>query len=95
MFSYKLLAAGAMGFVFALSGQGAEHVGNCPVESVEDHVFDASVLVKNSRISIESGTGEYPLVLYFYRPTKDGCKNTEFARYELDGGAPIVESIFF
>ncbi|MDR6497494.1 hypothetical protein J2785_000636 [Burkholderia ambifaria] len=95
MFSYKLLVAGAMWFVFALCGQGAERVGNCPVESVENDVFDASVLVKNSRISIESGTGEYPLVLDFYQPTKDGCKNTGFARYALDGGAPTVESIFF
>ncbi|WP_157652982.1 hypothetical protein [Burkholderia ubonensis] len=50
---------------------------------------------KKSRIFIENGTVEYPLVLDFYRPTKDGCEKTEFARYSIEGGAPTVESIFF
>ncbi|MDN7617950.1 hypothetical protein [Burkholderia cepacia] len=95
MSAYKLLVASAVLFVFALSGYGAERVVNCPEEKVENDVFDASALVKNSRISIENGNAEYPLVLNFYRPTKDGCKKTEFARYALDGGAPTVESIFF
>ncbi|WP_423369139.1 hypothetical protein [Burkholderia sp. LMG 32019] len=95
MSAYKLLAASAVLFVFALSGHGAERVVNCPVEKVENDVFDASVLVKNSRISIENGTVEYPLVLNFYRPTKDGCKKTEFARYALNGGVPTIESVFF
>lgn len=91
----KLLVAGALLFVFALSGYGAESVAECPVVNVKNNVFDASALVKNSRISIENGSANYPLVLDFYRPTKDGCEKIEFARYSTEGGAPIVESIFF
>ncbi|WP_124917990.1 hypothetical protein [Burkholderia cepacia] len=95
MLACKLLVASAMLFVFARGGYGAEYVANCPVESVENNVFDASPLVKNSRISIESGAAEYPLILDFYRPTKGGCKKEEFAQYSVEGGAPTVESVFF
>ncbi|WP_175946513.1 hypothetical protein [Burkholderia pyrrocinia] len=87
--------AGAMLFAFTLIGYGAERVANCPIENEKNNVFDASVLAKDSRISIEIGTADYPLVLDFYRPTQDGCEKTEFARYSTEGGAPTVKSVFF
>lgn len=95
MLACKLLMTSVMLLFFTLRGYGAEYVANCPVESAGNNVFDASVLGKNSRISIESGTAEHPLVLDFYRPTKDGCEKTEFARYPIEGGVPTIESIFF
>ncbi|WP_156437143.1 hypothetical protein [Burkholderia sp. RF2-non_BP3] len=73
----------------------AENVAHCSVGNIKKNVFDASVLAKNSWVSIENGTAEYPIILDFYRPTKYGCKKTEFARYSVEGGAPTVESIFF
>lgn len=91
----KLLVASAMLFAFTLGAYGAERATDCPVVNVKNNVFDASALATNSRISIESGTAEYPLVLDFYRPTKRGCVKTEFARYSIEGGAPTVESIFY
>ncbi|WP_155420165.1 hypothetical protein [Burkholderia cepacia] len=95
MFISKLLVAGATLFVFTLSGYGAERIAKCLVVNVRNNVFDASELIKNSRISIENGHLGYPLVLDFYRPIKDGCEKTEFARYTIEGGIPIVESISF
>ncbi|WP_157259222.1 hypothetical protein [Burkholderia ubonensis] len=95
MLIFKLLVANAMLFVCALSGYGAERVADCPVVDVKNDVFDASALATNSRISIESGAAEYPLVLDLYRPTKHGCVKAEFARYSIEGGAPTVESIFY
>ncbi|WP_141723386.1 hypothetical protein [Burkholderia sp. A2] len=84
-----------MSLLLSLSAYGAKIVSNCPEININNNVFDASVLEYNSRVSVESGTFEYPIVLYFYRPTKNGCKKTEFARYSVEGGAPNVESIFF
>ncbi|WP_175897028.1 hypothetical protein [Burkholderia pseudomultivorans] len=95
MFIPRLLVAIAMSLVFTLGVYGAEHATDCPVVDAKNNILDASELVKNSRISIESGTVEYPLVLDFYRPTKHGCVKTEFARYSIEGGAPTVESIFY
>lgn len=95
MFILRLLVASAISFAFAFNGYGTEHVVDCPVVNLQNNVFDASVLVENSIISIESGNAKYPLVLDLYRPTKDGCKKTEFARYPIEGGSPTVESLFF
>ncbi|WP_155741397.1 hypothetical protein [Burkholderia territorii] len=95
MFIRRLLVASAFLFVFTLSAYGAERATDCPVVDVKNNVFDASALAANSRISIESGTAEYPLVLNIYQPTKRGCVKTEFARYSIEGSAPTVESIFF
>ncbi|WP_157658511.1 hypothetical protein [Burkholderia ubonensis] len=79
----------------SLTAYGAERAADCPVVDVKNNVFDASALAANSRISIESGTAEYPLVLDIYQPTKRGCVKTEFARYSIEGSAPTVESIFY
>lgn len=51
--------ASAMLFAFALSGYGAERVANCSMENLKNDVFDASALLKDSRISIEIGTADY------------------------------------
>ncbi|WP_157633564.1 hypothetical protein [Burkholderia ubonensis] len=79
----------------SFTAYGAGRAADCPVVDVKNNVFGASALAANSRISIDSGTAEYPLVLDFYRPTKHGCVKTEFARYSIEGGAPTVESIFY
>lgn len=94
MFISKLLMASAMLLAFTLNGYGVEHV-DCPTVDEKNNIFDASVLIKHSIISIENGTVEYPLVLDLYRPTKDGCERAEIARYPVEGGAPTVESLFF
>lgn len=74
---------------------GAKVASDCPVVNIENNVFDASLLERNSRVSIENGTDDYPIVLDFYRVTREGCRKTEFARYPIEGGSPTVESIFF
>ncbi|WP_156432220.1 hypothetical protein [Burkholderia latens] len=91
----KFLVVSAMLFIFPLSGYGAERATDCPMVDVKNNVLDASALATNSRISIRSGTTEYPLVLDLYQPKKRGCVKTEFARYSIEGGVPTVESIFY
>lgn len=95
MFFSKLLVASAMSLLLPFSAYGVKLASNCPEVNVNNSVFDASVLERNSRISIENGTSEYPIVLDIYRSTKHGCEKTEFARYSVEGGVPTVESIFF
>ncbi|VWC14291.1 hypothetical protein BLA15816_05538 [Burkholderia lata] len=92
---YKLFVASTMSLLFSLSAYGAEVISACPAASTKSNVFDSSVLAENSRVSIENGTAEYPLVLYLYRPTQGGCEKAEFARYSVEGSVPAVESIFF
>lgn len=94
MFILKLIVV-AMLLVLAVNGYGAEQVASCPSVNGRNNVFDASVLVRDSRISIEHSAGEYPLALDFYRPTEDGCERVEFARYSIEGGMPEIGSIFF
>ena len=95
MLACKLLVASVMLSAVSLIGYGAEHLYNCPVRSAENNVFDSSALLKNSRISIESGAKEYQLVLNLYQTIRGGCRKREFARYSIEGGPPMVESIFF
>ncbi|WP_174955041.1 hypothetical protein [Burkholderia lata] len=95
MFVSRLLVASAISLLLSFSAYGAKVVSGCPEVNVKDNIFDASALERNSRVSIENGTAEYPIVLDFYRLTKDGCKKIEFARYSVEGSAPVVESIFF
>jgi len=95
MFISKLLAASVMSLLLSLNAYGAKVASDCPVVNIENNVFDASVLEWNSRVSIENGADDYPIVLDFYRVTKEGCRKTEFARYPIEGSAPTVESIFF
>ncbi|WP_131723242.1 MULTISPECIES: hypothetical protein [Burkholderia] len=91
---YRLLVVEVI-LAFTLGAYGAERVPNCPMENVGVNVFDASSLIKDSRVSVEGGTEDYSLVLDFYRPVKGGCEKTEFARYSVEGGVPIIKSIFF
>ncbi|WP_144030124.1 hypothetical protein [Burkholderia sp. AU16741] len=84
-----------MSLLLPFSAYGGELVSNCPNVNINNSVFDASALGRNSRISIENGTPEYPIVLDLYQSTKYGCEKAEFARYSVEGGVPTVESIFF
>ncbi|MDN7425893.1 hypothetical protein [Burkholderia sp. AU45388] len=84
-----------MSLLLPFSAYGGELVSNCPKVNINNSVFDASALGRNSRISIENGTPEYPIVLDLYQSTKCGCEKAEFARYSVEGGVPTVESIFF
>jgi hypothetical protein len=95
MFISRLLVASVMSLFLSLNAHGGEAISGCPPANTKKNVFDASMLEGNSRISIENGTAEYPLVLDFYRPLKGRCKKIEFARYSIEGGMPTVESIFF
>lgn len=95
MVIYRLLVVSVMSLFLSLNANGVEAISGCPPVNTKKNVFDASVLEGSSRVSIENGTAEYPLVLDLYRPIKGGCKKIEFARYSIEGGVPAVESIFF
>jgi hypothetical protein len=95
MFIFRLLVASVLLLAFAIKGYGAEIIVDCPAVNVKNKVFDASALKEKSTISIENGTAEYPLALEFYQAVAGGCKKIEFARYSIEGGTPVIESIFF
>lgn len=95
MFISRLLVASVMSLFLSLNVYGVEALSGCPPANTKKNVFDASMLEGNSRISIENGTAEYPLVLDFYRPLKGGCKKIEFARYSIEGGGCRQLSRYF
>jgi hypothetical protein len=67
----------------------------CPQPDPQVEIFDASRLSVGSRIAIEKGGAEDPVILAIYRQTQAGCSRSVFARYSIEGGEPFVESLFF
>lgn len=74
---------------------GSEFNVQCPRVSSQANIFDASQLSDGSRIAIEKGVEDNPVILAFYRETQGGCSRSIFARYPIEGGEPFVESLFF
>jgi hypothetical protein len=83
-------------FIALVSHCFAEAIGyECPAVDVTNNVFDASLIIKESRIAVEKGNERYPVVLGLYRPIAAGCERIQFAQYSVEGSVPTVDSLFF
>jgi hypothetical protein len=87
---YFFIALGCIG-----QAVGSEANVQCPSLNPSANIFDASRLFEGSRIAIEKGEGDAPVVLVLYHQTQAGCDRSVFARYSIEGGTPFVESLFF
>ncbi|MFM0323897.1 hypothetical protein [Caballeronia glebae] len=67
----------------------------CPAIDASKNVFDASILIKDSRVAIEEGENDAPVVLSLYQQGSSACERQAFARYSVEGSAPTVDSLFF
>jgi hypothetical protein len=68
----------------------------CPNFKDGENVFNSSIS-ENSLIAIEQSQSiNYPVVLATYQLASDGlCVRSKFAEYSVEGGSPVVESLFF
>lgn len=83
-------------FLALLTGEcGATGQISCANINFESKTWDASRIISGSSILLEENDEKYPSILYFYQPSGLACKKEIFARYEIEGGAPVVEHIFF
>lgn len=79
-----------------------EALVNCPESIPQNNVFDASRIFQGARIAIEKGYAEHPdgdakygQFLVLYKPMNGMCKKEIFAKYDIEGGEPAVDSLFF
>lgn len=76
-------------------GFAAQIDNPCPAVNKINNIFDSSRVIPESRIAIENDDVDNEKLLIFYTQSGGGCQKFIFAKYPVEGGMPIVESVFF